>query len=553
MLKLNRTSHHLKHGISGFTIWRRPALPLSTTTTTELVWFDVHDDRLYHATVRQNKTAACGQPQMTLVPPISSIRFLENPFHVMLNDSNDDDDNVTSKVEANNNNNNNNSVPIVEKLVKVAIDNNKHMLFLSNWLKNRIDIYRLLVDTKGASNDSVLATWLASIDTEHPFDLTLDEDEHRLFWIANRHKVCSLFYGEQQQFTNSHCLSIDQPAAALTIDRDARQLYWIERGPDGHIRRVANFDRARQDGGGDAGERIYKLHDLPSISAMDFDPKTGRFYVGDQFEVVAIDPKASAVGEPELVQVELSTLFDLKLVAWKAFEETGSGGGDPTEVPMTTTTMITPTTSTTSPPPTTSKVVIMKRNLFVHFLIFVCTLVIFLAIFFGLRQLWRFYRRPDDEDEGDWRRLGGEEMESSGSRFARLWHCCLQRWWQQPEEDNYDQLSSAASVPSLVAAASSNVLAAGGEQANAAAVAADQQCQQLYRSNIRVAGQAPGLCDDIEDLLTSPSQISFVNPAAAANNRTRRGREGCLACREPDLCQEKGICMVTYRLQQRAC
>ncbi|XP_046918739.2 uncharacterized protein LOC124498950 [Dermatophagoides farinae] len=281
-LLVNSTRHayRTQYGISGMSIYQ----PTSSEHF-QLFWFDVPSYQLYHGTIiRPNNLDKKDCGMLLRLENIKPIQLDSNP---LLDDPKDDN------------------------FFHLTIDAQNELLFLSNLLRHRIDIYQI-------TNESLINNeiqWLESFNqTNHPKNVQVDQEQKILFWIESWKRICSVNYSDMRNL-NKICTKdfYKHKPVAMTLDLENHRIiwsdkssnilsgdYWIESENEAHLIYKSS---------------ISSVMELTVFSNQDINGHHKQWiFVQDQHEVQLID---LSTNNETIVLIESQTIFESLLLAFR--------------------------------------------------------------------------------------------------------------------------------------------------------------------------------------------------------------------------------------------
>lgn len=274
MVNSTRHSYRTRYGISGMTT-------LSFNTSFNIVlWFDVPANQLYQGTIYRSPPNITNCAHMLFLQEIRPIELkIDNKY------SN-------------------------ENFISLAIDDTNAILFMSNLIQNRIDIYGIVHQV---SKNKIELNFIQTFnDTAHPTDIKVDADSNLLFWIESWNKICWIDYTSFHNLTKlcSNTFNHHQPIS-LTLDPLNQRVIWADK-----LNNIltANYNVINE-------ENAIILHHFKSLSTvMGLVINQNWLLVHDQREVQLIDlnRKGDASEKDDIVLIESQIIFHMTLVQFKS-------------------------------------------------------------------------------------------------------------------------------------------------------------------------------------------------------------------------------------------
>lgn len=379
-------------------------------------------------------------------------------------------------------------------IVRLAIDNRNNLLFVSNLFQSRIDIYRL--DEKTVVDGRV--EWIVSLNATSPIDLEVDERARILFWIEDWKQICRLHYNPSDWTTlDKICVGTKDSTfglQTLSLDRKSRTLYWAS--SDSLIYQ-APYQLSSLE------ESVIQFNhshlQISTILGMVYDQN--RLYINDYKEAAIVDLESKQV---QLVLIESKSIFDLLVL--------NNNNNHSDDV------WIEDATTTPAVQQVIRKYLILNTPLSVMFLMILLILLVYSIVACYHRQ---HHSCPD----------------CFKCHFAFPCHNLLSvfnlnhlaRGFYRPRRSSSDQegIYSDDDLEDVCVANSVTEDNLPKDQHN------PRFFQQNLSHNTSLFSVAPARTaqDDIEDIFGS-------------NHRQPR----CLTCRDQEICEDKGVCMATFKV-----
>ena len=514
-------SSSLKYGITSIAIWKTESLQLmeAASSTTELIWFDVVEKQFHRAALQRQHASDC--EYLLGIELNQTLDYRSNPFT------------------------NRNDTFQSEIWVKLAIDSDNQLLFASNFVQNRVDVYRL--DSATAANNEMV--WLASLDAHRPKDIIVDENEGTAFWLENQKKICYFNY----RFNDEHFLRMERnlsslkictdelsftPPYAITVDKKNKQIIWGSKQGKIYYNNYGFKNSTNVQLLGQTPEEA-DIHNLALNMKTEL-PDT--LYLSDEKFVRAFQMDTHKF---DLVSIESNTLFDILLVDNMTMTDTLHYSDKKVLVTDST---ITTTTNTVSPElsfdltvgHTTLPKKITNASLFTStepdltslntIIFFTIVPIIFILIIVGAIIHIQKKNRPNSSCPSSlcfltkrfsnhYNQLRKNRANSTGRDELIV---------IDDDDEIYHHHHHHHSHNDCRLAVNNNR----GQQQMPPPLAHHYQGQQ-YRQNLI---RQTSTIDDIEDIF------------GVGLNYHRPPPNTCIACRDLDICQDKGICMATYRV-----
>ena len=422
--------NNLRNGFSGMSVRRSP------NNATELIWFDVEKYEFHLARFAIHANATCD----------NSLTFNFN---------------TTLDYSSNPRANDYHHSAFKERMVKIASSENH--LMVSNYMLDRIDIYRF--------NDTKLKLdFVDSINAVRPSDIIFQHNQ--LYWIENSFRICKIknFFNLKIRPLEPECHEIkNETIVAFTALENRDILYATQ--DHGHIYRLDwNAFDAQKIGHVDL-PRIISMASMDSdiILLSEEDGQVHRLNV------------SSGSYDPEAVVIESTNLFDITIVGnnfdYQSEESLPEDASEDEQIDI-----------------------IPVRNVYRKWLVLAfvlgsivafCWLILFIFRKPVVRQRFSTIQSKLPNARGILRNIR-PYAQMRQTRATSISNALIE------EDDDTSSISN-------------------------------------YRQNIST--HRPIAANDIEDLLGSGIVTHTTSPR-------------CIACRDPGICHDKGLCMAVYRSQQ---
>lgn len=584
-LLIKDRSSSIPHGISSLALWR--PLPEkasnsssnSTSAPVQLLWYDAEEGAFHRAAIHRKRSSTFGSN-----PDCDNLLGVAYNETLRLGGDDKDDDFGEETAEAR---------------VKLAVDSRRHLLFASRFQNSRLDVFQLDVD-----NSTAVLEHLATVSTLHPYEIALDEREQVLFWVEDKARICRLEYGAflvptstnaQNLTAFKHCTKdLSAGPQALTLDTARLRVLWGDR--NGRLYSLDDYYFAS--GSTAKGDVISQPGDPHSVNNLAMSGRsTDALYLSDDQDLYRFN---LTTGHSEVVSIESNIQFGLLVLEDLPEEEEGEDDIVTTTMAPTTTiststasdndhhpftSSSTPnidpfsstTTSTLSPLlPTSTASPNTTSSPSVPFLVFtlVPSLVVLLLLLLTLIICCCSHHHPMLAEAQQRLHLNPDSFKARtsailGRRFTRYAQLRKERASstardqlindaEAGQSDGGDLESSAADVTSCCTPEVSRCCQQEHKQSSPTTTATS--CcgsgitnNSFYRSNIMRQHPASAVqhntsttIEDIEDIFGgSGGATTGQAPSSRSSSHVHRP---CMACRDVDLCAEKGFCMATYRV-----
>lgn len=268
----------IKKGISALTLWQLPV-------QTYVLWFDIWHNQLHYAPLYRSHLTKCSN--LLTIDSNRSLTLTSNP-------------NIIPLAELPNHKQ--------EMLVRLEADNEHNLLFVANLHLSRIDIYQL--DEQTLSSGKL--QWITSINATSPIDMSIDQHTGTVFWIEDWEQICHFHYKKlvESNWTSTlltkSCVGsrngIFKPQA-LTLDSVNRFIIWA--GTDSRLY-TGSYDMKSLN---QSAILFNSSQLIPSIIGVSY--SNDRLYVNGNKDIQMIDLKTKRV---DLVSIESSSIFDLLIL-----------------------------------------------------------------------------------------------------------------------------------------------------------------------------------------------------------------------------------------------
>lgn len=473
LIQYDRSSS-LSHGITSIAVWN----PISTNKSAQLIWYDVANGGFHYGTLWKEPDSTASCDRLLSLELKGELEFTSNPYVK---------DNLSKRKD--------------EKLVYITIDNDDQLLFASNYIQGRIDLYRLNSVEFGRLD------WIQSVDSFHPINLIADHRTKTLVWLEDRTSICQISYSSLRLSTKS-CIppnELEKPQS-LTID-DQSNLIWSNR--NGHLYRSQinpNVDRSTI---GQIDE------DVNQIDTMIIHNGTTLFYADQQF----IHKMDLLRNLSRIVSIESYHIFELTLLdASNIGFELPNLINETKDSNTTTSTKVTLTVNIVDQ--------FISNNLKngqesrpigdYHLSTFICLILFFLmilavAIFIILRK-----------------RLLSNIFPAIGRKYAKL---------RSDTNSFHSRTDSIISDPLIDDDCWNDSIEA--DRIGPINRHFNRTTSNYFNQNIAQSHPiSVARVGDIEDMFGGSVSTRPMNRTMAK----------CLTCRESETCQDKGLCMATYRV-----
>nr|XP_027202533.1 probable serine/threonine-protein kinase DDB_G0283337 [Dermatophagoides pteronyssinus] len=499
MINSTRHAYRQQYGISGMSLYR-------STKNIHLIWFDVPSYQLYHGTIiRPMNKKDCNS--LLRLENIQPLQFDSNPYS----------DN-----------------PNGDNFFHLTIDTKNQLLFLSNLLQNRIDIYEI-------NDESLIENkiqWRKSFNqTNHPKNIQADSKLKILFWIESWKRICRMDYSDLQNNNLIKNCTDDffkhQPIT-MTLDSENHRLIWSDKS--NHILSGDYWIRNEMEAISIYNSSISSVIDLTIFSNRDI--RNGQndhhkqqkqwIFVQDQHEIQLID---LSTNNETIVLIESQTIFESLLLTFRDNEDNHQNNNNVVDVNRHSTKhpIISDEQDEHQRKQQQQEQIIRIDNNWFYFFITIFIIIIILIVISIIFTCFTIYNRSNNNNDNNINDNDSIESTFPANRLSNPGYRKLDRI----SDDRISDLSDNSFTQQ------------------------QQQQQQPYSTSLNNKPnkmKTKLITNDIEDIVVVPinitsrdskdynnkksSSLSFINPFILVNN--------CDTCLIPEQCQGQGICLATY-------